>query len=55
MAVRERVPTPDVSRWHAPSRFTLACVGLCALIVIAAAADLLRTESRLPASTCAFY
>jgi hypothetical protein len=48
MAVRERVPRPDISRWRAPSRFTLACVGLCALIAIAAAADLVRTESRLP-------
>lgn len=48
MAVRERLPRPDPSRWRIPSRFTLACLGLCALIVVAAAADLLRTESRLP-------
>jgi hypothetical protein len=48
MAVRERVPRPDPSRWRTPSRFTLACLGLCALIVVAASADLVRTESRLP-------
>jgi hypothetical protein len=35
-------------RHRAPSRFTLACLGLCALIVLAATVDLLHTESRLP-------
>jgi hypothetical protein len=35
-------------RHRAPSRLTLACLGLCALIVLAATVDLLHTESRLP-------
>ena len=42
------MPRPDPSRWRTPSRFTLACLGLCTLIAVAATADLLRTESRLP-------
>jgi hypothetical protein len=48
MAVRQRLPRPDPSRWRIPSRFTLACLALCALIAVGATADLLRTESRLP-------
>src|SRR5215204_3932836 len=35
-------------RWHAPSRPILACVAICVLILIAAAADLAHTDSRLP-------
>jgi hypothetical protein len=37
-----------VVREHVPSRPLLACLVLCALIVLAAAADLLHTETRLP-------
>jgi hypothetical protein len=43
-------PTSPGSRWRErlPDRPLLACLGLCAVILIAATADLLHTESRLP-------
>ena len=46
--VREQ-PARHGSRWRVPSnKPMLVCLTLCALIVIAATADLLHTESRLP-------
>jgi hypothetical protein len=45
---RERVPTRQELRLRAPSPGTLICVGVCAVILAAATADLLHTESRLP-------
>ena len=48
MAVREVVPASQEWRLHAPSRFTLACLGVCALILVIAAVDLAHTVSRLP-------
>jgi hypothetical protein len=53
--VRRLTPASDGSRWRAPSRHTLICLGLCALILGLAAADLVHTTSRLPevsADTC---
>jgi hypothetical protein len=38
------------ARELAPSRPTLACLGLCAAIVVAAGVDLAHTESQLPAA-----
>jgi hypothetical protein len=46
--VRELTPTSNGSRWRAPSHYTLACLGLCALIVIVAAVDYAHVASRLP-------
>jgi hypothetical protein len=48
VGVRELVPAAQEWRLHAPSRFTLACLGVCALILVVAALDLAHTESRLP-------
>jgi hypothetical protein len=48
VAVRELVPISNDWRVRAPSRGTLACMGLCALVLIVAAIDLAHTESRLP-------
>ncbi|HSD24703.1 MAG TPA: hypothetical protein VLB79_10285 [Solirubrobacterales bacterium] len=42
------MPTPNGSRWRAPSGQTLIGVALCAAILAFAAADLIHTESRLP-------
>jgi hypothetical protein len=38
----------DRLRQRAPSRFTLICLGICALILAGATADLIHTGSRLP-------
>jgi hypothetical protein len=46
--VRERLKGPAASRPGVPSRETLACLALCALILGFATADLIHTESRLP-------
>jgi len=46
--VRERLPTASELRSRAPSRQTLACLGLCIAVMAAATADLIHTESRLP-------
>jgi hypothetical protein len=46
--VRELLPESQDLRARLPSRFTLACVGLGVIILIAATIDLLHTESRLP-------
>jgi hypothetical protein len=46
--VRELATASDVSRRRGPSRYTLVCLGLCALILVLAAVDLGHTESRLP-------
>ena len=46
--VPELVPASSRLRELVPSRPILACLALCALIVCAAAVDLLHTESRLP-------
>jgi hypothetical protein len=46
--VRELTPASPGSRWPAPSRPTLFCLMLCALILIWAGVDLAHTESRLP-------
>jgi hypothetical protein len=46
--VRLRPPALNGSRSRAPSRHTLACLAVCAFILIVAAADLAHTESRLP-------
>jgi hypothetical protein len=35
-------------QWHTPTRPVLACLGVCAFILIFAAVDLAHTESRLP-------
>ena len=35
-------------QWHSPSRPILACLAVCVLILIVAAADLVHTEARLP-------
>jgi hypothetical protein len=35
-------------QWHSPSRPIVACLGVCAFILIVAVADLAHTESRLP-------
>ena len=43
-----RIPTSDGLRFHAPSRYTLVGLALCALILGFAAGDLLHTETRLP-------
>ena len=44
----EQRPAPNGWRLHAPSGQVLLCLGVCALILAAAAADLIHTESRLP-------
>ena len=41
-------PASNGSRFRAPSRHILACVAVCAFILIVAVADLAHTESRLP-------
>src|SRR5829696_2416294 len=41
-------PSETPMRARIPSRPTLACIGLCALILAAATADLVHTESHLP-------
>jgi hypothetical protein len=46
--VRELAAISDRLRHRAPSRFTLACLAISALILSAAAFDLLHTETRLP-------
>jgi hypothetical protein len=46
--VRERLKALTGSRRRVPSQGTLACLGLCALILGFATADLVHTESRLP-------
>jgi len=46
--VRGLAAISDRLRRRAPSRFTLACLALCALILGAATADLLHSETRLP-------
>jgi hypothetical protein len=46
--VRERALEQIGSRLRAPSHQVLACLGICALIVIVAGVDLAHTESRLP-------
>jgi hypothetical protein len=46
--MREPTPASTGSRWRAPSRYTLACAGLCVLILVVAGVDLAHTESRLP-------
>jgi hypothetical protein len=46
--MREGAPRSNGSRFHAPSRATLACLGLCALVFVIAGVDLAHTESRLP-------
>lgn len=46
--MRERVPTSNGSRSRAPSRYTVACLALCALILIIAGVDLVHSETRLP-------
>ena len=46
--MRARLPTADELRLSAPSRETLVCLALCALILGFATGDLLHTESRLP-------
>jgi hypothetical protein len=43
-----RLPTVNGLRFRAPSRYTLVCLALSALILGFAAADLIHTESRLP-------
>jgi hypothetical protein len=45
--VRAR-PAPNRLRLRAPSHHILLCLGLCALILVAATADLIHTEARLP-------
>jgi hypothetical protein len=45
--VRELAAISDRLRHRAPSRFTLACLALCALVLGGAAFDLLHTETRL--------
>jgi hypothetical protein len=46
--VWDRVPTAHGSPRRPPSRSTLACLALSALILAAATVDLIHTESRLP-------
>jgi hypothetical protein len=46
--MRERLPTSNGPRYRPPSRYTLACLGLCALFLVAATGDIVHTESRLP-------
>jgi hypothetical protein len=46
--VRALIAPPDGLRLRAPSHQALACLGICALIVIVAGVDLAHTESRLP-------
>ncbi len=46
--MNERAPASLPSRWPAPSRPILACIGICAALFIVAAVDLAHTESRLP-------
>jgi hypothetical protein len=47
-AVRERLAALSGARFRAPSRETLICLAICALILGFATADLVHTESRLP-------
>ncbi|MFL5515448.1 MAG: hypothetical protein ACJ8DJ_04780 [Gemmatimonadales bacterium] len=42
------MPRFDGSRHRAPSRYTLACLALCGALLLVAAVDLARTDSRLP-------
>jgi len=44
----ELVPLSRPFRIRAPSRPTLACLGLCALVLVVATVDLARTDARLP-------
>ena len=44
----ERTPASNRSSWRAPPGPVLACVGICALLLVVAAVDLAHTESRLP-------
>ena len=44
----QQTTASDRSRWHPPSRYMLACLGLCGLILILAGIDLAHTETRLP-------
>jgi hypothetical protein len=46
--VGEPRPAPLGLRWRAPSRTTIGCVAVCALLLLVAGADLAHTESRLP-------
>jgi hypothetical protein len=46
--MRALVPAFNGSGFRAPSRYTLACLTLCGLLVVVATVDLARTESRLP-------
>jgi hypothetical protein len=46
--VREGVRASHGSRYSAPSYQTLACLALCALVLLVAGVDLAHTESRLP-------
>jgi hypothetical protein len=48
VAVRDLLPGSQDVRARLPSRFTIACLGLGVMILIAATVDLLHTESRLP-------
>jgi hypothetical protein len=46
--VRERIASLNGFRVRAPSHQVLACLGICAVIVVVAGVDLVHTESRLP-------
>jgi hypothetical protein len=46
--VRELVTASNGSRWRPPSRYVVASLALCALILILAGVDLAHTTSRLP-------
>ena len=51
MELREHVPAFNGLWVGAPSRQVLLCIGICALILAAATADLIHVESRLPGAS----